>query len=177
MRTANEVKSGVLDHFQVAVSSAIRHRIAPAGVVLMHIRALEIIMLAVQEKPLVRRELEPAETERRREIIHGVAGVQHRRFNRVKIRMIGMPELRADDCLARLVENQSRVRRDGLGGFHFCHLLSICVKDAGCHRDGFGLAGVVHDFRLHVNRGGGLRHLRRGDECAIPRHMQRCGDN
>jgi hypothetical protein len=80
MRAANEIKSRVLHQLHVAEKSAVRHRVAPAGVILMHVRAFEIIMLAVEEKSLVGGELEPAETERRREIIHRPAAVQHEVF-------------------------------------------------------------------------------------------------
>ena len=53
----------------IAIKAAVRHGIAPARVVLVRVGAFEIVMLAVQEKSLVRRPFEPAETKRRGEII------------------------------------------------------------------------------------------------------------
>jgi hypothetical protein len=76
MRAANEMKARVLHQFHVAEKSAVRHRVAPARVILMHVRAFEIKMLAVQEKSLVRRPLEPAETKRRFKIVGEFAAVK-----------------------------------------------------------------------------------------------------
>src|ERR1039457_6768302 len=70
MRTANEIEAGVFHQRHVAEKAAVSDRVAPAGVVLMHVGAFEIIMLAVQEESLISRELEPAKTQRRGVIIH-----------------------------------------------------------------------------------------------------------
>ena len=110
MRAANEIKSGVLHQLHVAEKSAVRHRVAPAGVILMHVGAFEIIMLAVQEKSLVGGEFEPAETERRRVIVHRLAAVQHDGFHRIKIRMFRRPELGIGNRRAGLVKDIGRSR-------------------------------------------------------------------
>ena len=64
MRTANEIEAGILDQLHVAMKAAVGHRIAPAGMVLMHVGTLEIVMFAVEEKPLIGGEFEPAEAKR-----------------------------------------------------------------------------------------------------------------
>ena len=63
MRASDEIETRVLDQFHVAKESTVGNRVTPAGVILMHVRAFEIMMLAVQEKSLIGGELEPAETE------------------------------------------------------------------------------------------------------------------
>ncbi len=40
MRTADEIKSGILDHLHVAEHTGIRDRLTPARVVLVHVGAL-----------------------------------------------------------------------------------------------------------------------------------------
>ena len=42
MRAANEIKSRVFHQLHVAIKPTVRHRVAPASVVLMHVCALEI---------------------------------------------------------------------------------------------------------------------------------------
>src|ERR1039458_6050921 len=118
MRAANEFKSGVLYQFHVAEKSAVGHRVAPAGVVLMRVRALEIIMFAVQEKALVGGELEPAEAERRRVIVHRLAAIQHDGSYGIQIWIFRRPEFRIRNWRAGLIEAIGGIRRDGLGGFH-----------------------------------------------------------
>ena len=142
MRAANEIESGVLHQFHVAKKSAVGHRVAPAGVVLMHVRALEIIMLAVEEKSLVGGELEPAETERRRVIIHRLAAVQHDGFHRIQIRIFRRPKFGIRNRRAGLVKNIGRARRDGLRGFHLRDGFSFRVQHAGFHRDRFWLRRI-----------------------------------
>ena len=115
MRAANKVEAGILDHLYIAKKAAVCHRITPARTVLMDICALEIIMLSVEEEPLVRRELEPAETQWRLEVVHRLALVQHSRLHRVKIRVIGMPKPWVRDHLAGLVEVRCRMRPNDLG--------------------------------------------------------------
>ena len=94
VRAADEIHAGVLHHLDVAEEPAVGHRVAPAGVVLVHVGAFEIAMLAVEEKSLVGGELEPAETQRRLVIVHRPAVIENRGLDRIQVRMLGRPELR-----------------------------------------------------------------------------------
>ena len=104
MRAADELEACVLHQFHVPEKSAVGHRVAPAGVILVHIRALEIQMLAVQEKSLLGSPLEPAEAERRGESVGGFAAVGNLAHRRVEKRMVNMPELRTGDRRGGLVK-------------------------------------------------------------------------
>ena len=76
-----------------------------------------------------------------------------------------------------LVKHVGRTRRDGLRGFHLRDGFAVRRPIPGFQRGRFGRAGIVHDFRFHIHRAGFLGDLRRGDKRAIPRHMQRRGDD
>ena len=71
MRTADKIKTGVTNHFYIAIKSAVGHGIAPAGMILMDVGAFEIIVLTIQKESLVGREFEPAKSQRRCKVIHG----------------------------------------------------------------------------------------------------------
>ena len=86
---ADEVESGVLHQFHVAEETAVGHRVAPSRVVLVNVGAFEVIMFPVEEEALVGGEFEPAETQRRKEIVHCLAAVQNHGFYRIKIRVRG----------------------------------------------------------------------------------------
>jgi hypothetical protein len=55
----HEIKTGVLHQPHVAEKSAVGHRIAPAGVVLLHVGALETRMPALVKRILVAGEFGP----------------------------------------------------------------------------------------------------------------------
>src|SRR5262249_41632857 len=124
------------DQFHVAEKSAVRHSVAPAGVILMDVCAFKIVMLAVQEKSVVSREPEPAETQRRRVIIHRVAAVEHDGFYRVKIWMFRRPELWICNGGARLVKRVRGICGEDLCRIHFRNSLASCIEHAGLHSDG-----------------------------------------
>src|ERR1039458_5123 len=97
MRTTNEIEARVLHHIHVTEKSAVGHRVAPSRVILMHICAFEIKVFAIDEKSLVCRPLEPAETELRLKIVGHFFAVGNFAHRRVEKRMIGMPELRSEE--------------------------------------------------------------------------------
>src|SRR2546430_8281202 len=65
MRAAHEVESRLLHEFHIALARRLRDRDPPAAVILMHVRAAQIKMLAIQEETAIGRPLEPSKAKRR----------------------------------------------------------------------------------------------------------------
>ena len=63
MGAADEIEPGVLHQQHVTARPGIRHGIPPPGMVLVHIGPLQINGLPVNQHPLVRRQLQRAETQ------------------------------------------------------------------------------------------------------------------
>ena len=64
VRAPDEIETRVLDHLHVALETGVGDSITPTGVVLMDVCSVDIKMLTIEEKSLVSRPLEPAESER-----------------------------------------------------------------------------------------------------------------
>jgi len=72
---ADEVEPRVLHHPDITEEPAVGHGVSPTRMVLVHIRALEVAVFAIEEEPLVCRELEPPKAQRRGVAVHGLASV------------------------------------------------------------------------------------------------------
>jgi hypothetical protein len=59
-RSANEVETRLLHHGHIPMRSGMGHGVASARMVLVYICAVEVAMLAVERKPIVRSPYEPA---------------------------------------------------------------------------------------------------------------------
>ena len=116
MGATNEIKPGPLDQIDVTKKAAIRDRIAPAGVVLVGVHAFEIVMLSVQEKPVLGSECEPSKTECGFKVIHRNLSVRNPADSAVEEWVIGMPKLRIGNGGGGLLEGDGSSRRNGLRG-------------------------------------------------------------
>ena len=83
MGTANEIEPGFLHQPDVAHHIGIRHRVSPAGRVLVDIRAAQIQMLAVEEEALVRGPLDRSYAERRGVLVGDSLAIQDGRLQRI----------------------------------------------------------------------------------------------
>ena len=83
VRTADEIETDVLHHAHVAPHPALRHGIAPSGMVLMHIGAPEIEVFPVEEEATVGRPFRPAETKGRLGAVQCAPATRERRDYRI----------------------------------------------------------------------------------------------
>ncbi|MNP54863.1 hypothetical protein D3C76_1494530 [compost metagenome] len=63
MRAPDKIHAAFLDQADVPPDSRPRYGVAPAGMILMHIRPVNIIMLSVENEALLSVKLEPANAE------------------------------------------------------------------------------------------------------------------
>ena len=172
---ADEVESGFLHVAHVALESGVADGVAPARAVLMHVRAVEIAVPAVEEESLVGGPFDRAESE-----VIGVAVVDHAGLRvghdglrAVQVRRLGRPpfgvlHLRRDD-----LDLHERVRRHLDAGFgSFRHEAAILIVDAGHHVDRACFIGLVADLVHHADGRVAVLEFRRGDAHAVPCDVQ-----
>ena len=96
MTAADDVESGFLHVADVALESGVGHGVAPARAVLMHVRAVEIAVLAVQEESLVGGPFDRTESELVGEAVVEERGlrVDHGGLGAVQVRRLGRPAFR-----------------------------------------------------------------------------------
>ena len=177
MRAANELEPRLLHQIHIPVKPAVRHRVTPARMILMHVRPLEVKVAPIQKESLIRRPFEPPETEAGFKMIGRLVPVAHLADRRVEIRMIRVPEPGIRHRRGGLVERDRRARRHRLRGADAPRHLAAGIEDVRPQPARFCHRAVIADFGFHVHRAGFRRDRRRGHKRAIPRDVQRFGDH
>ena len=172
VRAADEIETGVLHQLHVAVDGGIRHGVAPSGLVLVHVGAAEVAVLAVEKKALVGRPLDGAEAERRLEAVALAPRHVERRDGAVQRGRLGTPQLEARQPrgLLRDVQRLPRRHADGRVGQHGDGG-AAAVGDARAHRHLDRFAAVVAHLRRHAHGAAAARQARRGHGRAGPRDV------
>jgi hypothetical protein len=142
----------------------------------MHVRAVEVEVLAVEEEPLVGGEREPAHAERGRLGVAPLAVHSDRSGEAVAVGAVGVPQLRLDDH-ARQLDFDGRAGWDGaVHGFEPGDRVRGVADDAGdadLDRPRF----VVDDRDDGVHVGAFAVDVRGGDADAVPVDANPVGDD
>ena len=129
MRSTDEIKTGVLDESHVALETTVRHRVAPAGMILVRIHPFEVKVFAIEEEPLILGPFEPAKAKA------GAIGIDQRLSVKdpcrhpIQIGMARRPEAGTGHVRGVLVEHHYRIGRDGLRRLDHRHNLTTAVHN------------------------------------------------
>ncbi len=178
MRAADEVETSLLYQAHVARRAGVRHRIGPAGVILMDIGPMKKTVRAIEIKTVCRRPLKPAESERRVVAVHDIRPVERRGRRAVMIGRGRTPQQWIGNGRGGLVESVRRSSRNGLRRGDGSDDVAVRIQNVRQHCAGNICRVVVVDFRLDVHRAGSPRRSGerwRRHPSAVPGDMQRIG--
>src|SRR5579859_886182 len=177
MRAANEIHAGLLDEADIASDTGVGDCVAPACVVLVNIGAVEVVVLAVEEEALIGGPLNPAESEGSHVFVEQPGTRIDASAHGVQNRMRWTPQGRFGNEQRRLLECLRDVGRNRFLGMRAGYGVACRIENIGDQREANLAVALVFDIGCYADRASILAQTGRGDEGAVPIHVQHGGGN